>query len=67
MMRNICTACVVFVVALLLIVPLLFVWNLFWNGQGMVDWRASLAIAGTLALVLPVVIANRNAAHSRQQ
>jgi hypothetical protein len=66
MMRNVCTVCVVFVVALLVIVPLLFVWNLFWNGQGMVDWRASVAISGTVALVLPIVIAARNASHAGQ-
>lgn len=67
MMRNFCTVCAVFIVALLVIVPLLFVWNLFWNGQGMVDWTASIAIAGTLALVFPIVIATRNGAHTRQQ
>ncbi|MEJ2238992.1 MAG: hypothetical protein P8X82_11900 [Gemmatimonadales bacterium] len=67
MMRNVCTVCVTFILALLVIVPLLFVWNLFWNGQGIIDWRVSIAIAGMLALVFPIVIAARNGAHTRQQ
>jgi hypothetical protein len=67
-MRNLCTACVVFVLALLVNVPVVFVWNLFWNGQGTVDWGASIAIAATLALAFPIVIAARNATgNTRQQ
>jgi hypothetical protein len=67
-MRILGAAFVTFLVALLVNVPVVFVWNLFWNGQGTVDWGASIAIAVTIAFVFPIVIATRNAiGHTRQQ
>jgi len=66
-MRNLCAACVVFVVALLVNVPVVFVWNLFWNGQGAVDMRASVAIAATVALAFPIVVAARHATGQTRQ
>ncbi len=67
-MRILCTACAIFVVALLVNIPLVFVWNLFWNGQGQVDWGASIAIALTLALVFQIVVATRSSmGHTRER
>ena len=59
--RVICVSCVAFVVALLVIVPVVFVWNLFWNGQGSVNWIVSLGIAVVLAFLAPLAIAAKNA------
>ncbi len=64
--RIICSACVTFVLALLAIVPGVFVWNLFWNGQGSVNWIVSLGIASAVAFLMSVAIAAKNAlAHQR--
>ena len=49
-----------FVLALLAIVPGVFVWNLFWNGQGSVNWTVSLGIASIVAFLMPLAIAAKN-------
>jgi len=54
-----CTSCVAFVVGLLVAVPIVFVWNLFLNGQGSFNWFVSLAIATSVACVPPLVILAR--------
>ena len=59
--RILCSACVTFVLTLLAIVPGVFVWNLFWNGQGRVNWIVSLGIAVVLAFLAPLAIAAKNA------
>lgn len=58
--RILCSACVTFVLALLAIVPGVFVWNLFWNGQGSVNWTVSLGIASIVAFLMPLAIAAKN-------
>ncbi len=65
--RIICSACVTFVLALLAIVPGIFVWNLFWNGQGSVDWGVSLGIAVAMAFLMSLARAAKNTSwHSSQ-
>jgi len=56
-------AAVTFVLALLVDVPVVFAWNLFWSGAGSFDLTASIAIAATVAFVLPAVLANRTGQH----
>ncbi len=55
--KVICVSCVAFVVALLVIVPVVFVWNLFLNGQGTFNWTVSLAVAASVAFGLSVALA----------
>ena len=65
--RIICSACLTFVLALLIIVPAIFVWNLFRNGQGSVNWGVSLGIAVAMAFLMSLAKAARNTiGHSRQ-
>ena len=65
--RIICSACLTFVLALLTIVPAIFVWNLFRNGQGSVDWVVSLGIAVAMAFLMSLgQAARKTIGHSRQ-
>jgi len=54
--RVVCATCIAFVVALLVNVPAVFVWNLFLNGQGSFNWTASLALAASVAFALSLVL-----------
>ncbi|UCD25402.1 MAG: hypothetical protein JSW51_05660 [Gemmatimonadota bacterium] len=64
--RILCSACVTFVLALLAIVPGVFVWNLFRNGQGSVDWGVSLGVAALAAGLISVAQATKTTAgHTR--
>jgi len=58
-------AAVTFVVALLVNVPAVFAWNLFLHGTGTFDLTTSVAIAMTLAFVLPAFLGARTGHHSR--
>jgi hypothetical protein len=61
-----CSACVTFVLALLATIPAVFVWNLFRNGQGSVDWVVSVGVALALACIMAIAIAARQTpGHSR--
>lgn len=61
-----CSACVTFVLALLATIPAVFVWNLFWNGEGSVNWVVSVGVAVALACIMPIGIAAKRAlGHSR--
>ena len=62
-----CAACVAFVVALLVTVPVVFVWNLFFNGQGMFDWIASFGVAIAAAGLFPLVRVVRRTHHDSRQ
>ena len=53
------------VVALLVDVPAVFAWNLFLHGVGTFDLTTSLAIAATLAFVLPAILGARTGQHPR--
>ncbi len=59
--------CVAFVVALLVTVPVVFVWNLFFNGQGSFDWVASFGVAIAAAGLFPLVRVARRAHHNSRQ
>lgn len=54
--KVVCASCIAFVIALLVNVPLVFVWNLFLNGQGTFNWIVSLAIAASVAFGLSLVM-----------
>jgi hypothetical protein len=62
--RVLSTALVTFVVTLLVMIPMVFVWNLFRHGEGTFDLPASIGIAVTLALVFPAVMVVRGLRHS---
>lgn len=47
--KVVCASCIAFGVALLVSVPIVFVWNLFLNGQGSFDWAASLTLSLSVA------------------
>ncbi len=65
--RILCTACVIFVLALLAMVPGIFVWNLFRTGQGSVDWGVSLGGALAITFLMSGALAAKNShRHSRQ-
>jgi hypothetical protein len=49
--KIICASCIAFVVALLVNVPAVFVWNLFLNGQGSISVALSVALAISFVLV----------------
>jgi hypothetical protein len=59
--------CVAFVVALLVTVPVVFVWNLFFNGQGMFNWAASFGVAIAAAGLFPLIRVVRRAHHNSRQ
>jgi len=65
--RVFCTSCVAFVVALLVFIPVVFVWNLFLHGQGSFNWFASLMIAVSVACVSPIVMLARKGRESWRQ
>jgi len=60
-------ACVAFVVALLVTVPVVFVWNLFFHGQGMFNWAASFGVAIAAGGLFPLVWVVRRAHHNSRQ
>ncbi|KPJ84308.1 MAG: hypothetical protein AMS18_16940 [Gemmatimonas sp. SG8_17] len=62
-----CATCAAFVVALLVTVPVVFVWNLFFNGQGTFNWIASFAVAIAAAGLFPLVRVVRRAHHNSRQ
>lgn len=62
-----CAACIAFVVALLVTVPVVFVWNLFYNGQGTFNWIASIAVAIAAAGLFPLVWVVRRAQQDSRQ
>ncbi len=65
--QVICAACVAFVVALLVTVPVVFVWNLFFNGQGTFNWVASFGVAIAAGGLCPVVWGVRRTHHGSRQ
>ena len=56
-----CSACVTFVLALLASIPAVFVWNLFRNGEGSVNWVVSVGVALALAFVMAIATAAKQA------
>jgi len=65
--RVFCTCCVAFVIGLLAAVPVVFVWNLFLNGQGSFNLVASLAIAVSVGCLPLVWIVTRGGREHRQR
>jgi cation transporter-like permease len=65
--KIICASCIAFVVALLVNVPAVFVWNLFLNGQGSINLTASLAVAVSVALSVALAFSFVLVARRRQE
>jgi hypothetical protein len=67
-MRTLCSVCVTFVLVLLATVPAVFVWNLFRNGEGSVNWVVSVGAAVVLTGIMALAIVAKHAMeHSRSQ